>query len=390
MPIRVLLVDDSAVIRGLMNKALSADEQIIIVGTAANGEMALHTTKLEKPDVIILDIEMPVMDGITALPKLLEASPKSRVIMASTLTQRNAEISMQALSLGAADYLAKPSSKFGQDVDEFYRELILKIHALSGHPVPKKLLGGSTAPKADAPAANVVETKVETPRPARVTAIPIAAPTVVPKAPAVTYAPSKEPLTSIGIKALAIASSTGGPQALLSLFEQISGRLTNVPILITQHMPPTFTAILAEHLAKAGKRTVLEAKPGMVAEPGCAYVAPGDYHMVFEKGADNSLRINTNQDPQENFCRPAADPMLRSLSKIYGKHLLVLVLTGMGQDGMEGSRHVIAAGGHVIAQDEASCVVYGMPRAVAENNLCRAILPLPEIGRFLIQNIEGR
>lgn len=359
---RVLLVDDSAVIRGLMNKALTEDPHITVIGTAANGEMAVNMAREQQPDIIILDIEMPVMDGITALPHILKVSPKTKIIMASTLTLRNAEISMTALAQGASDYLAKPSAKFGKDVEEFYRDLIAKIKALAG------INAAAPAPIASAPVA----------------AVPLA-----PKPVTHDIKLSSEPIAALGIKALAIASSTGGPQALLSLFEQVQGRLNNVPIFITQHMPPTFTAILADHLSKAGKRTVTEAKDGEVAIPGHAYVAPGDYHMVMHLEA-GKLMIRTNQEPQENFCRPAADPMLRSLSAIYGKHLLVVVLTGMGQDGLEGSKVVVKNGGNVIAQDEATCVVYGMPKAVAENNLCRAVLPLPEIGRFLIQNIEGR
>jgi two-component system chemotaxis response regulator CheB len=361
--VRVLLVDDSAVIRGLMNKALTEDQHIAVIGTAANGEMAVNMAQQLQPDIVILDIEMPVMDGITALPGILKASPKTKIIMASTLTQRNAEISMTALTLGASDYLAKPSAKFGSEVEVFYRDLITKIKALSGYSFPAVVpVGIVAAPAAAAVAANPVPTELKI---------------------------SDEPLASVGIKALAIASSTGGPQALLTLFEQLQGRLTNIPIFITQHMPPTFTAILADHISKAGKRTVTEAKDGDIAIPGHAYVAPGDYHMVMQQESGKTV-IHTNQAPQENFCRPAADPMLRSLSAIYGKHLLVTVLTGMGQDGLEGAKLVVKNGGHVIAQDEASCVVYGMPKAVAENKLCRAVLPLPEIGRFLIQNIEGR
>ncbi len=362
MPIRVLLVDDSAVIRGLINKALTQDASIEVIGTAANGQMAISMAERDQPDIIILDIEMPVMDGITALPELVRVSPKTKIIMASTLTQRNAEISLNALSMGASDYLAKPSSKVGKDVEEFYRELIEKVKALGG--------GISSIAKPVASA-------------------PVVVPVVAPKVAApVVLVPSTGSLIGIGIRAVAIASSTGGPQALLSVFEQIQGRLANVPIFITQHMPPTFTAILAEHISKAGKRTVVEAKDGMIAEPGHAYVAPGDYHMMMKTQGVNVV-IHTNQDPQENFCRPAADPMLRSLSDIYGKHLLVVVLTGMGQDGLEGSKIVVRNGGHVVAQNEATCVVYGMPKAVVENQLCRAVLPLAEMGTFLLQNIGG-
>lgn len=355
-----------------MNKALSQDPSISVIGAAANGEMAISMARKEQPNIIVLDIEMPIMDGITALPELLKAAPGCRIIMASTLTQRNAEISFKALSMGASDYLAKPSAKFGNEVESFYRELTEKIKALAA---------SKHTPPVIAPVAYVPV--VQAP-------VIAATPAPMPKKPAVeAVSLSTERLTDVGIKAVAIASSTGGPQALLSLFEQIKGGVTNVPIFITQHMPPTFTAILADHLTKSGGRNVIEAKDGMVALPGEAYIAPGDYHMVMKQGI-GKVEIHTNQDAQENFCRPAADPMLRSLSAIYGKQLLVVVLTGMGQDGMEGAKVVVRNGGHVIAQDEASCVVYGMPKAVVENQLCRAVLPLSEIGKFLLQNVGGR
>ena len=358
MTIRVLLVDDSAIIRGLMSKALSQDTSIEIVGTASNGEIAINMAKSTLPEIIILDIEMPVMDGITALPHLLVASPNCKIIMASTLTERNASISLQALSLGASDYLTKPSTKFGEDVESFYRQLITKIYALTGNVQPLELKKEVIQPKAAAEAVPPVSL-------------------------------STDSLASVGITALAIASSTGGPQALMSVFEQIKGRLNHLPIFITQHMPPTFTAILADHLAKTGNRPTFEAKDGMEVAAGSAYVAAGDYHMTVSETL-GKLRIHTNQDPQENFCRPAADVMLRSLSTIYGRKLLVLVLTGMGQDGMLGAKEVVRKGGHVIAQDEASSVVYGMPKAVVENKLCRAVLPLSNIGPYLVQQLVGR
>ena len=361
MPIKVLLVDDSAVIRGLMSKALSVDSAIEIVGTAANGSMAINMAGSLHPDVIILDIEMPIMDGLAALPEILKISPASKVIMASALTKANASLSIKALELGATDYLTKPSSRDGVEVDSFYRELIQKV----------KVLGGK---KAFVPV-SVVNAPIAVAKPAPVVQL---------------VANSNIPLHVTGVKALAIASSTGGPQALMSLFESLKGRLQNIPIFITQHMPPTFTTILAEHLTKASVRNCIEVKGGETPTAGNVYLAPGDFHMVIEKNMNGQLAISINKDPQENFCRPAADPMLRSLSKIYGKNLAVVVLTGMGQDGMLGAKVVVENGGSVIAQDEASCIVYGMPKAVVENKLCRAVLPLTEIGRYLTQQIEGR
>ena len=164
----------------------------------------------------------------------------------------------------------------------------------------------------------------------------------------------------------------------------------SVPIFVTQHMPPSFTAILAEHLTKSAGRPCVEAKHGETAQPGYIYIAPGDYHMVPEKLQSGQVVTQLNQNSPENYCRPAADPMLRALSTIYGSHLAVIVLTGMGQDGMEGCKVVVANGGHVIAQNEESCVVYGMPKAVVDNQLCRKVLPLSEIGGYMIQQLEGK
>ncbi|MCC7259654.1 MAG: chemotaxis response regulator protein-glutamate methylesterase [Alphaproteobacteria bacterium] len=354
-----MLVDDSVIVRGLISRALSALPHIQIVASASNGALAIPIAKEQRPDIIILDIEMPEMDGITALPKLIEASPKTKVIMASTLTLRNAGISMQALSLGAADYVAKPSAKQPEELQAFYRELYSKILALAG--VPE-----SPAMPASAPVA----------KPA-VSTSAAAAPTPYSLAPSKPLAP---------VRALAIASSTGGPQALQKLFDGLKGKLNHIPIFVTQHMPPMFTALLAEQLAKAGARVCAEGKNGERVLPGHIYVAPGDYHMLAVKD-EGGVALRLTQDPPVNFCRPAADPMLQSLSAIYGSGLLTVVLTGMGQDGFEGARTVVANGGNVVAQDEVSSVVWGMPRAVAVGGLCRAVLPLPDISGYLIQSI---
>ncbi len=354
MTVRVMLVDDSAVIRGLITRALTADPYIEVIATASNGQMAVDMVALHKPDVIILDIEMPVMDGITALPRLLREWPQGKIIVASTLSVRNAAISLQAMELGAADYLAKPSARDTEQLALFYRELTDKV----------KALGGVSARTAKTPV--VAQAPLPSPRPSTPISLSNASAPIPP------------------VRAIAIASSTGGPQALQAILEQMKGQLTHLPIYITQHMPPTFTTLLAEHLGKASGRPCAEAKEGESAKAGHVYLAPGNYHMTAEKkGVDVLLHLN--QDPPENFCRPAADPMLRSLASIYGSGLLLAVLTGMGQDGLEGAKVVVAQGGNVIAQDEATSVVWGMPKAVAESGICRAVLPLPEIAPYLIK-----
>jgi two-component system chemotaxis response regulator CheB len=371
--IRVMIVDDSAVIRGLFTRSLEKDPDIKVVASVGDGRMAIETLKRHEIDVAVLDIEMPVMDGLTAVPLLLEAKPGLPIIMASTLTRKNAEISMRALALGAKDYVTKPSSTSElTSATVFQQELIAKIRALAGR-------RRGIVPAAPAPAA--------TPRPAASSATPGHAsheaaahaplPTRLPRSTTITlrHAVVEHP------EVLAIGSSTGGPQALFNVVGGLSKDVRQ-PILITQHMPATFTTILAEHLARISNRPCAEAKDGEAIEPGRIYVAPGDFHMVVEGTAGKRV-LKLLKTPPENFCRPAVDPMLRSLADSYGKRVLVAILTGMGYDGQKGAERVTQVGGTVIAQDEASSVVWGMPGAVALSGLCTAVLPIGEIGPYL-------
>lgn len=352
-PYKVMVVDDSAVIRGLLTRALESDPQISVAASVQNGKIAISTLERQKVDVVVLDIEMPVMDGMTALPLIIKTQPGVRVIMASTLTLKNAEISMQALQAGAADYIPKPTST-GEisTAGDFKRELTEKVKALG-----LAARGGTQAP---VPVPHSASDKV------------VAKP-VAPKKPI-----QLRPMPTIVPDLIAIGSSTGGPQALFEVMKSLSGKVTQ-PILITQHMPATFTKLLAEHISRVSGMTCSEATDGEAIVGGQAYVAPGNYHMLLESdGVKRVIRLT--QDPPENFCRPSVDPMLRSLSKIYGSKLLVIILTGMGSDGQRGSEVVTAAGGAVVAQDEATSVVWGMPGTVASHGLCSAVLPLKEIG----------
>lgn len=365
-PIRVMVVDDSAVVRGMFDRALREDAAISVVASAANGEIAVNMLTQHAVDVIILDVEMPVMDGLTALPKLLAIAPKVRIIMSSTLTTRNAEISLKAMQMGAADYIAKPSTRDTGEVGDFYRSLIAKIKALAPYDATRTH-------------AKVAETaSPATPQAIRVPSKPIE--------PLGTSSLLLKRIDQMrDVKAVAIASSTGGPQALLHIFREFKGKNLRVPVFITQHMPANFTAILADHLSKASGLNCHEAVDGEAIEPGVIYVAPGDYHMLATREGAGPIRIALNQNPPENFCRPSADPMLRSLAKLYNDKLLALVLTGLGSDGARGAQDVVAAGGIVTSQDEASSVVYGMPKAVAEAKLSSAVFPLNEIAPFLIR-----
>lgn len=376
--IRVMLVDDSAVVRGLFDRALRADGSIEVVTSASNGQMAISVLRNNPVDVIVLDVEMPIMDGITALPQLLEIAPKTRIIMSSTLTKRNAEISLKAIELGASDYIAKPSTKDAGEVNDFYANLIGKIKALAPHvrtdaPARKPVTGavrpetGSSAKEAPAGAQVAAPSKLFEPIP-------------------VPSSPVRQLTRPNTTHALAIACSTGGPQALLNIFREFKGVSLRTPIFITQHMPANFTAILADHITKASGFDCHEAVDDEEIEPGKIYLAPGDYHMTIKK-AGNNIRISLNQNPPENFCRPSADPMLRSLTKVYGDKLLVAVLTGLGADGARGASDVVQAGGTVIAQNEATCVVYGMPKAVVDAKLTSAVFPLHGIAPFMIQAV---
>lgn len=356
-PYRVLVVDDSAIIRGLLSRTLDMDPEITVVDSAANGQIAVASATRHKPDVIVLDIEMPVMDGITALPKLIAADPTVKIIMASTLTMRNASISMRALALGAADYIPKPSSA-GEITGgfDFKRELIDKVKALGAArragAAPARKIAGGPAPAAVPSAPSIYRNAVVTLR------------THIPAPPAV----------------VAIGSSTGGPQALFEVLPALTAELRQ-PILITQHMPATFTTILAEHIQKLTNRPCAEAVDGEPLIGGKVYIAPGNYHMTVGSAQGKKV-VRLAQTPPENFCRPAVDPMLRSLAELFGRNVLVIMLTGMGQDGKRGSEAVVNAGGTVIAQDEQSSVVWGMPGAVATAGLCTAVLPLNQIAAY--------
>jgi two-component system chemotaxis response regulator CheB len=353
-PYRVMVVDDSAVIRGLLTRALEKDNSIKVVASVGNGETAIKALGRHDIEVIILDIEMPVMDGLTALPKLLAAQPGVQVIMASTLTRKNAEVSLRALQAGAADYLPKPSSTSElTGADAFQRELVEKVKALA---------------KAARPARPAAARSTDAAAPARV---PLSG--IYPKR-TITLRKASAALPRI----IAIGSSTGGPQALLEVLRDMTASI-KLPIMITQHMPATFTTLLAEHIERATGIPCAEGKDGETISAGRIYLAPGNFHMIAERAGSGSV-IRLNQDPPENFCRPAVDPMLRSMARIYGSSLLTVILTGMGSDGQKGATEVVEAGGTVIAQDEATSVVWGMPGAVATSGLCSAVLPIKEIG----------
>ncbi len=382
-PVRVMVVDDSAVVRGLYTKMLEEDAGFTVVASVGNGQMAINALERYDIEVVILDVEMPVMDGLTALPLLLKADPDLQVILASTLTLKNADISLRALEMGAVDYIPKPTST--RDIsggNDFRHELLEKVRALGAarRRIPKR-----HAPSAHAEPEMPTYGRVAVPVGGRAKAPPPSRPsTSLYSGPISTRQPSME-----APDVIAIGSSTGGPQALFTVLGAIKAGSIRQPILITQHMPATFTTILAEHITRISGWQAAEGKDGEVIQGNRIYVAPGDNHMVVEaRGTEKIIRLNKN--PPENFCRPAVDPMFRSVSAAWGRRVLAVILTGMGSDGSKGGQVVVHNGGTVIAQDEATSVVWGMPGAAATSGICSAVLPLPEISQFILRQAQRR
>jgi two-component system chemotaxis response regulator CheB len=367
-PLRVMVVDDSVVIRGLISRWIEAESDMVVAASLRTGLDAVNQIERVNPDVAVLDIEMPELDGISALPLLLAKKPNLIIIMASTLTRRNAEISFKALSLGASDYIPKPeSTREAGAADIFHHDLIQKIRSLGAK-------ARRTVPVSSSPPLAPALDRLREPslRPAGV-----AQPALM-----------RRPFSSQAPRVLVIGSSTGGPQALMTLVTDLGPVIDRFPVLITQHMPPTFTTILAEHLARSSRRPALEAVDGEIVKAGRIYLAPGGRHMrVVRHGVD--IMIVLDDGPPVNFCKPAVDPLFTSAIEVWQGGVLALVLTGMGSDGMRGGKEIVAAGGSVIAQDEASSVVWGMPGAAANAGICSAILPLNQLAAKLVRVFSG-
>lgn len=362
--IKVVVVDDSAIVRGLIKKMLDEDPKIDVVGAASNGQMAISICEELEPDICILDIEMPVLDGIGALKKIREKNPKIKVIMCSTLTQKNAEITMKALQLGAMDTIAKPSSSSELNSKEgFQAHLIQLVKAVS---------------YANILAAKPVGTDITTTNKDTHSASLSAS---------TDFSLRSAPKASWQPKIIMIGSSTGGPQALFEVLTPLKGKVS-APILITQHMPATFTKTLANHITNQTGVECFEAEDGMKLENGKAYLARGGMHMVLKRST-GSLSLSLNEDPPEHFCRPSVEPMFRSVIDLYSaKDILAIILTGMGQDGVHASQALAEDDGYVLAQDEKTSVVWGMPGAVAKAGACFAVLPLNEIGPWVAQRMS--
>ena len=347
--IRVLVVDDAVVVRRLVADVLADDPRIEVMGTAANGRAALERIALAEPDVVTLDLEMPEMDGLATLSALRQRYPRLPVIMLSRFTQRYAAATVEALALGASDYVPLPESDAGTTAAVLREQLLPRVRALA----KSRSRSGETM--------------------------------LAPFSP--RRAGSESGLRATArIDLLVIGSSTGGPKALATLLPALPANLP-VPVAIVQHMPPGFTRQLAERLSVLSQRPVREAVSGAVLEPGPVWIAPGDYHITVEREG-GALRLKTNQDPPENSCRPSVDVLVRSAAAACGAGTLAVILTGMGQDGLKGCTALKQTGGQVLVQDAASSVVWGMPRFVANAGLADRVLPLDQLAPEMVRRVH--
>ncbi|HEX7097052.1 MAG TPA: chemotaxis response regulator protein-glutamate methylesterase [Acidimicrobiales bacterium] len=357
--IRVLVVDDSVVIRRLVSDVIDSDPELQVVGTAANGRIALTKVEQLQPDVITLDIEMPEMDGLATLRELRDRHVRTPVIMFSTLTERAAAATLDALSLGAADYVTKPSNAGSTEValQRVRDDLIPKIKTFG-----RRSLG-----------------------------VMIATPLTRAAARPAVAAPVRRPVLGARprIQIVAIGTSTGGPNALEAVFRRLNPDI-GVPVVVVQHMPPVFTKILADRLSAKTAWEVHEAAHGMRLEPAHAYVAPGDFHMMVEHTAFGLGRVVLDKGPAENSCRPSVDVLFRSVAASHAASALGVVMTGMGQDGLRGCQMLVAAGAEVIAQDEATSVVWGMPGYVTRAGLASEVLPLDTIPSAIERRVRQK
>ncbi|MEV0570655.1 chemotaxis response regulator protein-glutamate methylesterase [Dactylosporangium sp. NPDC050588] len=390
--ISVLVVDDSVVVRRLITDALSDDPEIRVVGTAPNGKVALTKIEQLRPDLVTLDIEMPIMDGLETLRAIRALYARLPVIMFSTLTAAGATATLDALSAGASDYVTKPANvgSVAESIRSVREQIIPRIHALCGGrrtalaparpPIGigpnigpnTRVFGAGTAvaPPLARPGGNALPT---------VTRPPATAPP--------TSAPVRTAPRSDRVEVVTIGCSTGGPDALTTVVRALPANLP-VPVVVVQHMPPVFTKMFADRLDRTAALTVVEATGDMAVRPGTVYIAPGDFHLeVHRRGTEVITKLNTG--PPENFCRPAVDVLFRSVARTYGGATLAIILTGMGQDGKRGAEQLRTTGAEIVVQDEATSVVWGMPGAVATAGLAHAVLPLGEIAQHLISRTAG-
>lgn len=372
----MLVVDDSVVIRRLVSSVLSEDPDIEVVGTASSGRLALGKVEQLRPDIVTLDVEMPDMNGLEALAELRKRHPRLPVIMFSTVTERGAAATLDALTLGANDYVTKPSAvgSVNEAMESVRHQLVPKIKALAER-AAAVARGEAPPPRGS-----------RTPQPAAPRAAAAAAQPVRRATPAIP-APPRRTSRAGRVDVVTIGLSTGGPDALAQVLPQLPDDLP-VPVLIVQHMPAVFTRLFAQRLSGKSRVAVVEATPGELVVPGRVYIAPGDYHMtVVRDGSD--VRIATNQSPPENWCRPAVNVLFRAVADVYGGNTLAVVLTGMGQDGLRGCERLRECNAQIVVQDEPTSVVWGMPGIVATTGLADTVLPLEDVAGEIVRRVSA-
>ncbi|WP_226346433.1 protein-glutamate methylesterase/protein-glutamine glutaminase [Agilicoccus flavus] len=374
--IRVLVTDDSIVLRRLITDVLATDPEIEVVGTAVNGKNALDKLPVLKPDVMTLDIEMPVMDGLQTILEVRKRDKRLPIIMFSTLTERGAGATLDALERGASDYVTKPANvgSVKESMEAVRSQLIPKIKSLTGRSVApqraRPAFGGPPPPGSGGASHGPGHVGFG------------------PNGQAVAAVTGSAAAPTGRVDVVAIAVSTGGPDALTQVVSNIPAGFP-VPIVVTQHMPPVFTQLFGQRLDAKARLKVSEAANGDVLMPGKLLIAPGDFHMRFVRRGGH-VSVALDKGPQENYCRPAADPMFRSVTEVYGGNVLALIMTGMGSDGFRGAEHVVHAGGSLVVQDEATSVVWGMPGAAVAAGLPCEIVPLGRLADTIAAKVSGR
>ena len=373
-PIRVAIVDDSVVVRGLFSRWLIETPGIQVVGTYRSGRDIINHVVEAAPDIVLLDIEMPDIDGLSALPHILKARPQAIVIVASTLTSRNADISLKCMALGATDYLLKPQSNREVSTSaDFRHALIDKIQTFGTRAKGRARLRQPETPRIVRKDPDGSGARDHPP----VTHIGDAA------------LPRMRPVSRVTPRALLIGASTGGPQAVMALLKNIRPVLERIPVLIAQHMPAAFTTMFAEHLSRHAQIDVVQAADGEPVRAGRVYVAPGGRHMRIVQSGNNGPLIKIADDAPVNFCKPSVDVLFDSATELYGQGCLGVVLTGMGVDGAKGALRIAETGGTIFAQDEASSVVWGMPGATVRLGACAAVMPIPQMAPAIARLMSG-
>jgi two-component system chemotaxis response regulator CheB len=390
--LKAIVIDDSALYRKILSDILSEMPEVELLGTAPNGKLGLDKIERTNPDFITLDFEMPEFDGLEVLKRLKASGSPVKAVMVSAHTKAGASVTMQALEIGAFDFIAKPETSNLNDsraaISSQLRGLVAslqikkKLRPVGGAPGAATAFAQSAPPRFQRPAPTVVSPSAATQTMGAQTFRSLDV-----QGFAGEIALRMKAVASARPEIVAIGVSTGGPNALSQIIPKLPGNL-RVPVVLVQHMPPVFTAALAESLGRKSSVKVFEAAEGMEIKPACVYIAPGGKHMRLEKTGAGQLVARITEDPPENNCRPAVDYLFRSVARIFGPSILGVILTGMGADGVKGMAEMKAFGAKTFAQDEASCVVYGMPMEAVKAGVVDTVLPLDRIADEIVQALR--